>query len=53
VGKNLYVDTNGNVDPYQIKFPNGLGFKPERDYLMPIPSDELTLNNKITQNPGW
>lgn len=53
VGKNLYVDANGNVDPYQIKFPNGLGFKPERDYLMPIPSDELTLNNKITQNPGW
>jgi hypothetical protein len=53
VGKNLYVDTNGNVDPYQLKFPNGLGFKPERDYLMPIPSDELTLNNKITQNPGW
>jgi starch-binding outer membrane protein, SusD/RagB family len=53
VGKNLFVDSNGNVDPYQIKFPNGLGFDPARDYLSPIPSDEITLNDKLKQNPGW
>jgi len=53
IGRNLFVDEHGNVDPYQIKFPAGLGFNPDRDYLSPIPSDELTLNNKLEQNPGW
>ncbi|HQH23671.1 MAG TPA: RagB/SusD family nutrient uptake outer membrane protein [Bacteroidales bacterium] len=53
IGQNLFVDSEGRVDPYQVKFPNGLGFNPERDYLSPIPSDELTLNNKLIQNPGW
>ena len=53
VGQNLYVDDNGFVDPYQLKFPAGLGFNPARDYLSPIPSDELTLNKNLVQNPGW
>jgi hypothetical protein len=53
LGQNLFVDANGLVDPYQIKFPDGLGFDPERDYLSPIPSDEITLNNNLIQNPGW
>ena len=25
----------------------------DRKYLYPIPADELTLNPKLTQNPGW
>ena len=25
----------------------------EKHYLFPIPADELLLNEKITQNPGW
>ncbi|MFN8255855.1 MAG: RagB/SusD family nutrient uptake outer membrane protein [Bacteroidales bacterium] len=53
IGQNLFVDANGNVDPYQIKFPSGLGFNPNRDYLSPIPSDEITLNENLVQNPGW
>lgn len=53
IGKNLYVDANGNIDPYQVKFPAGLGFNPGRDYLSPIPTDELTLNKNLVQNPGW
>jgi len=53
IGQNLFVDANGRIDPYQIKFPDGLGFNAGRDYLSPIPSDELTLNNKLVQNPGW
>ncbi|WP_416171541.1 RagB/SusD family nutrient uptake outer membrane protein [Algoriphagus boritolerans] len=24
-----------------------------RDYLLPIPTNELTLNQNLTQNPGW
>ena len=53
VGENLYVDGEGFVDPYQILLPSGFGFNPERDYLSPIPSDELTLNSALIQNPGW
>lgn len=53
VGVNLFVDENGFIDPYQIILPNGYGFDPGRDYLSPIPSDEITLNDKLIQNPGW
>ena len=53
IGQNLFVDADGLVDPYQVKFPAGLGFNPERDYLSPIPTDEITLNPKLIQNPGW
>jgi len=28
-------------------------FNPSRDYLWPIPANETSLNNSITQNPGW
>jgi len=53
IGKNLFVDENGFVDPYQLLLPGGFGFNPNRDYLSPIPSDELTLNSVLIQNPGW
>ena len=53
IGENLFVDGNGFIDPYQQLLPSGFGFNPDRDYLSPIPSDELTLNSKLTQNPGW
>lgn len=29
------------------------GFNEERDYLYPIPSNELSFNPNLTQNPGW
>ncbi len=28
-------------------------FDPNRDYLWPIPSDEIDKNDKLKQNPGW
>jgi len=28
-------------------------FNPGRDYLWPIPSSEISLDNKLTQNPGY
>ncbi|QGY46153.1 RagB/SusD family nutrient uptake outer membrane protein [Maribellus comscasis] len=28
-------------------------FDPDRDYLWPIPQDEIDLNNNITQNPNY
>ena len=53
VGKNVYVNGDGYIEPYQKSLPAGWGFKPERDYLSPIPTNELTLNAKLKQNPGW
>lgn len=53
VGKNIYVNGDGYIEPYQKSLPAGWGFKPDRDYLSPIPTNELTLNAKLKQNPGW
>lgn len=47
------LDDNGLIDFFQNRMPNGYGFRLDRDYLNPIPQDELTLNNDLTQNPGW
>lgn len=48
------LDLNaGNVDPYQKSLPSGWGFDPGRDYLSPLPSNELTINPNLDQNPGW
>ncbi len=47
---------DGFLDPLRniLTGPNnGYGFNPNRDYLMPIPTNELTLNPNLTQNPGW
>lgn len=32
---------------------NRQGFNEVRDYLYPIPSDEISLNPNLKQNPGW
>ena len=43
--------TSGYVNPYNsIRFN---GFNEERDYLYPIPTSELRLNQALLQNPGW
>lgn len=52
-GVDKYVDENGYVDIYQTILPNGFQFDPDRDYLLPIAVNELTLNPNLTQNPGW
>jgi hypothetical protein len=53
IGKNVFIDANGYVDPYQKSLPNGYEFNPNRDYLYPISTEQLTLNSNLTQNPGW
>lgn len=53
---NVPVNADGFFDPFQNRLSGangGYGFNPERDYLMPIPTNELTLNKNLTQNPGW
>ena len=52
-GKDSPVDENNYLDYYQVLNPNGYGFDVNRDYLAPLPIDDLTLNENLTQNPGW
>lgn len=51
--KSLLLDADGYIDPLQMRLPQGYGFNPDRDYLDPIPTKELTLNKYLVQNPGW
>lgn len=39
----------GNIDP----FVDGGKFREDRDYLAPIPTEELLLNENLRQNPKW
>lgn len=53
-GTHILINDNGYIDPYQAGLPLGFQFDLERDYLLPIPQQELTLNKeKLIQNPGW
>lgn len=50
----LEVNAEGHLDFLKAKFPDGnYGFNIGRDYLLPLPTDQLTLNEKLNQNPGW
>jgi starch-binding outer membrane protein, SusD/RagB family len=53
IGSSVFVDENGYIDPYQTALPNGYLFNSNRDYLAPISTEQLTLNNNLVQNPGW
>lgn len=53
---NLIVDENNFLDPYKTALNGangGWGFNPAKDYLLPIPINELTVNTALKQNPGW
>ncbi|WP_186757114.1 RagB/SusD family nutrient uptake outer membrane protein [Echinicola salinicaeni] len=47
------VNDDGLVDYFQDAMPDGYGFRPDQDYLLSIPRDELTLNPNLEQNPNW
>lgn len=42
--------TKGNLVPYSTRKRS---FDEERDYLYPIPTDDISINSNLTQNPGW
>ncbi len=47
-------DAQRYIDPFKNILPNGSGFNPQRDYLLPIQQRMLQLTNgKWLQNPGW
>lgn len=47
-----YVDQEGELQT--ISLPGySKTFNKNRDYLWPIPFEEVNLNSNLTQNPGW
>ncbi|MCQ0112945.1 RagB/SusD family nutrient uptake outer membrane protein [Zhouia amylolytica] len=52
-GVDVLVDADGYVDPHQNQIASGNQFNVNRDYLLPVPLNEITLNPKLEQNPGW
>lgn len=47
------VDASGHIDPLRDRLPSGYGFVPDRDYLLPIPPEEVSLVESLEQNPNW
>lgn len=47
------ITDNGRLDPLKERLPNGYQFDADRDYLLPIPTNELQLDKLLQQNPGW
>ena len=41
---------DGSVEEY---LPEGYKFNEDRDYLLPIPPDEIQMDHELNQNPGW
>ncbi len=41
------------TDDYRILYPGKTRIWDDKLYLDPIPTQELTLNPQLTQNPGW
>lgn len=59
-GNNLFLtgkpgDAKRYIIPFDPKLcPDGWGFKLDRDYLLPIKDEMMSLTgDKWTQNPGW
>jgi len=51
---NEKVNEDGFLDPFRDYLNGGVyGFNPARDYLLPLPSNEITVNPNLDQNPGW
>jgi hypothetical protein len=49
----LHSDSENYIDPFYDDLSEAAyGFDEGRDYLMPIPTDELTLNENLEQHLG-
>lgn len=49
----VVTDTEGWLLPLKNILPRGYQFNETRDYLLPVPPGELSLNHELQQNPGW
>lgn len=54
IGASILVNANGNIDPYLNSLPSGFQFNIGRDYLAPVPTEQIVLSQgNVAQNPGW
>lgn len=51
--KTIEKENNGYVHNYLGKEVDKRSFNPQRDYLWPIPYDQIVLNPNLEQNPLW
>lgn len=52
--ENVPVSSDGYIFPYKNSpAAGGWQFDPSKNYLKPLPSNELTINDKLAQNPGY
>ena len=49
----VLTDNEGWMDPLREYLPEGYKFNEDRDYLLPIPPDEIQMDHELNQNPGW
>lgn len=55
VGKDIWLNENGYIEPYQetLRGVGGRHFDSNKHYLNAIPLNEIYLNPNLEQNPGW
>ena len=56
VNTTLVANENGYIKPFKNLLnggTEGYRFNLNRDYLYPIPTQQLTINPQLKQNPGW
>lgn len=53
VGIDIFINSEGYIEPYQKSLPKGRSFDPQKHYLEAIPLGEIALNPNLGQNPGW
>lgn len=52
-GKDVFLSKEGYIQPYFQTLPNGRKFDESKQYLFPIPLEDLVLNKNLVQNPVW
>jgi starch-binding outer membrane protein, SusD/RagB family len=53
VGQDVFLSQAGFILPYFQTLPNGRKFDESKQYLFPIPIEDLVLNTNLKQNNGW
>ncbi len=53
IGSSIFLNDKGFILPYGKSLPGGRTFDEAKNYYLPLPLDELSLNTNLTQNPGW
>ncbi|MDH7464213.1 RagB/SusD family nutrient uptake outer membrane protein [Chitinophagaceae bacterium 26-R-25] len=53
INSDVYLSNGGYLLPYAKTLPTGRVFDEKKQYLFPIPVEDVTLNPALKQNPGW